>query len=169
MMNIRAAGKHSEPRGHARAALVSVRAMTPTDGPVWLRMRCVLWPESSASEHMEEIARFFTREARLPRAAFLAFDDTGAPAGFAELSIRSAAEGCDSGWIAYLEGWYVEARARRQGVGRALIWAAEAWAQAQGCREFASDTHVDNDASARAHAAMGFTEVEQLRCFRKTL
>ncbi|HEY1990949.1 MAG TPA: GNAT family N-acetyltransferase [Gammaproteobacteria bacterium] len=132
-------------------------------------MRCALWPETSVTEHREEIARYFAREASLPGAAFLAFDAAGAPVGFAEISIRSAAEGCHSGWIAYLEGWYVEPPARCRGVGRALVWAAEAWAQAQGCREFASDARFLDSASALAHAALGFTEVEQLRCFRKTL
>jgi aminoglycoside 6'-N-acetyltransferase I len=149
--------------------MISVRAAIPADTPSWLRMRCALWPEGGEVEHMEDIARFFAREARLPGAAFLAFDRNGVAVGFAELSIRSAAEGCHTGWVAYLEGWYVETRARRQGAGRALIWAAELWAQSQGCREFASDTQFANTDSAMAHASLGFTEVEQLRCFRKDL
>ncbi|HSN18132.1 MAG TPA: GNAT family N-acetyltransferase [Gammaproteobacteria bacterium] len=132
-------------------------------------MRCALWPEATVAEHREEIAVYFAREARLPTATFMAFDLSGAPVGFAEVDIRSAAEGCHSGWVAYLEGWYVEPPARFHGVGRALVWAAQAWAQAQGCREFASDTRFLDSAGAQAHAALGFTEVEQLRCFRKTL
>jgi aminoglycoside 6'-N-acetyltransferase I len=164
-----------EESGRQRGAIersgdgISVRAAIPVDYPVWLRMRRALWPEATADEHSDEIAHFFAREARLPGAAFLAFDASGAAIGFAELSIRSAAEGCTSGWVGYLEGWYVEPRARRRGAGRALIWAAETWAYSQGCREFASDTQYGNAASALAHAALGFTEVEQLRCFRKTL
>ena len=146
-----------------------VRAAIPADTPAWLRMRCALWPEATVAEHREEIARYFAREASLPGVAFLAFDAAGTPVGFAELAIRSAAEGCHSGWIAYLEGWYVEPAARFRGVGRALMWAAEAWAQSQGCREFASDARFLDSASALAHTALGFTEVEQLRCFRKTL
>lgn len=105
----------------------------------------------------------------MPSDAFIAFDPGGLAIGFAEVSIRSAAEGCDSGWIAYLEGWYVDPRSRQQGGGRALVRAAEAWAQSQGCREFASDAQLDNIGSALAHAALGFTEVERIRCFRKTL
>lgn len=146
-----------------------VRAAIAADTPAWLRMRCALWPEATVAEHREEIARYFAREASLPSAVFLAFDPAGAPVGFAEVAIRSAAEGCHSGWIAYLEGWYVEPAARFRGMGRALVWASESWAQSQGCREFASDTRFLDSASAQAHAALGFTEVEQLRCFRKTL
>ena len=168
MAGIRSESGQGKAAGRAGGG-IGVRAAIPSDSAVWLRMRYALWPEATPGEHLEEIERFFAREAKLPGAAFLAFDASGAAIGFAELSIRSAAEGCSSGWVGYLEGWYVEPRARRRGAGRALIWAAEAWAQSQGCREFASDTQFDNAASARAHAALGFTEVEQLRCFRKTL
>jgi aminoglycoside 6'-N-acetyltransferase I len=40
---------------------------------------------------------------------------------------------------------------------------------AQGCTEFASDALIDNDVSARAHTALGFTETSQIRCFRKDI
>jgi aminoglycoside 6'-N-acetyltransferase I len=49
------------------------------------------------------------------------------------------------------------------------VAAAEAWARAQGCREFASDALADNMVSARAHRALGFDEVATIRCFRKAL
>ena len=171
MSDVHAQGKRADGARGRRGedAVISVRAVIPADTPSWLRMRCALWPEGKQAEHMEDIARYFAREARLPSGTFIAFDQSGVAVGFAELSIRSAAEGCDSGWIAYLEGWYVDPRSRRQGAGRALVWAAEAWAQSQGCREFASDAQYANADSAQAHAAMGFTEVEQIRCFRKTL
>jgi len=68
-----------------------------------------------------------------------------------------------------LEGWYVVAEARRRGVGRALVRAAEAWGRAQGCTEFASDALLDNHVSAAAHQALDFDEVAQIRCFRKDL
>jgi aminoglycoside 6'-N-acetyltransferase I len=71
--------------------------------------------------------------------------------------------------VAYLEGWYVEHSVRGLGVGRARVAAAEAWAIQRGCTEFASDTLVDNVASAAAHRALGFEEVEVIRCFRKPL
>jgi tetratricopeptide (TPR) repeat protein len=71
--------------------------------------------------------------------------------------------------VAFLEGWFVEEHARRRGVGAALIRAAESWAREQGCTEFASDALVDNDVSSQAHKALGFKEVEVIRCFMKTL
>jgi aminoglycoside 6'-N-acetyltransferase I len=71
--------------------------------------------------------------------------------------------------VAYLEGWYVVPGLRRQGVGRALVAAAEAWARAQGCTEFGSDAVLDNEPSAAAHRALGFEETAQIRCFKKVL
>ena len=91
------------------------------------------------------------------------------PVGFAELSIRAYAEGCRSDRVAYLEGWFVGPEARGRGVGRTLIAAAENWGRSQRCSEFASDAQPDNDVSAAAHRALGFTEVGLIRCFRKDL
>jgi aminoglycoside 6'-N-acetyltransferase I len=89
--------------------------------------------------------------------------------GFAEVSRRPYAEGCETSPVGFLEGWYVVPECRRQGIGRALVAAAEAWARALGCREFASDALVENTLSAAAHRALGFEEVVVIRCFRKGL
>ena len=104
-----------------------------------------------------------------PLEVLLAVDEAGKTVGFAELSIRNYAEDCVTDRVAYLEGWYVEAAWRRSGVGKALVTAAEAWARAQGCTEFASDALLDNMTSAAAHLALGFEETEQIRCFKKNL
>jgi aminoglycoside 6'-N-acetyltransferase I len=134
----------------------------------WERMRKTLWP-SAAGEHTSEIEAYFNRNSRDPILALMAFDEAGRAVGFAELSIRSNAEGCRSDRVAYLEGWFVEESARRKGVGAALVQASEAWAREQGCTEFASDTELDNSASAQAHKSLGFEEVERIICFRKAL
>ena len=149
--------------------MMTTRAINPADAQAWLRLRCALWPEGSEAEHREEIVRFFAGEALEPLAVLLAEDGAGCPVGFAELSIRAHAEGCGSDHVAYLEGWYVVPEARRHGVGRALIAAAEQWGRSQGCRELASDAEPDNGISAAAHGALGFSEVGLLRCFRKDL
>lgn len=146
-----------------------VRPVTPADAAAWLRMRCELWPDDTEAQHRAEIERYFTGQLREPLAVLLAVDAAGNALGFVELSIRAYAEDCTTDRVAYLEGWYVVAGARRQGVGRALVAAAEDWGRAQGCTEFGSDTLVDNHSSAAAHQALGFTETVQLRCFRKDL
>ena len=131
-------------------------------------MRDALWP-GAPDGHADEIAQFFAGKLSMPLAVLIAEDEHGKPIGFAELSIRNYAEDCVTDHVAYLEGWYVVPEARRQGVGRALIDAAEQWARAQGCTEFGSDAAIDNLISAAAHRALGFTETVQLRCFRKLL
>lgn len=155
--------------GKGSTLRISVRAARPSDAETWLRLRCDLWPEGTEAEHGEEIARFFAGESTEPLAVLLAEDAAGGVIGLAELSIRSHAESCLTRGVAYLEGWYVIPQARGQGVGRALVAAAEQWGRQQDCREFASDAEVDNAASAAAHRALGFTEVAVVRCFRKDL
>ncbi|MGH7461065.1 MAG: aminoglycoside 6'-N-acetyltransferase [Longimicrobiales bacterium] len=148
---------------------VQVRSATVHATLAWLRMRCALWPEGSESEHRGEIAQYFAGQLRDPLEVLAAVDSAGVALGFAELSIRPYAEDCVTNRVAYLEGWYVVPEARRQGVGRALVAAAEKWALAQGCTEFASDALLHNEGSAAAHRALGFVETVQIRCFRKVL
>lgn len=140
----------------------------PGDTAEWLRLRQRLWP-APPGEHEREIAAFFGGDRRDPAEVILAIGGDGRAVGFAEVSIRSHAEGCVTDRVAYLEGWFVEEKQRGRGVGRMLVTAVEDWARAQGCAELASDTELHNDLSAAAHAALGFSEVERIICFKKEL
>ena len=131
-------------------------------------MRQSLCP-SPDHEHGSEIGAFFQGDRRNPAEAFIAFDDRGEPIGFSEVSIRPYAEGCYSGRVAYLEGWYVEPSARRKGVGAALVKTVEEWGRSQGCTELGSDTEIDNAGSAAACRSLGFSETDRIICFRKSL
>ena len=102
-------------------------------------------------------------------AAFLAENDAGTLVGMLELSLRPYADGCDSSPVPYVEGWYVAPKSRRQGVGAALVKAAEDWVIVQGYSEMASDALLENTISERAHKALGFAEVERAIRFRKDL
>ena len=114
-----------------------------------------------------EIERFFWSPGD-PTACLVAETEDGV-VGFVELPIRHYAEGCETDRVGYLEGWYVTPAWRRRGVGRTLVAAGEAWARTHGCREFASDTQLDNTASQAAHHALGFTEAERIVCYCKPL
>jgi aminoglycoside 6'-N-acetyltransferase I len=148
---------------------MDIRLVTKADAPAWLQMRRALWPEDGGSWHADEVEQFFAGELSEPLAVLIARDRDETPLGFAELSIRNYAEDCVTDRVAYLEGWYVIPEARRRGVGRALVAAAEDWGRAQGCTEFGSDAELDNDVSAAAHRALGFVETARIRCFRKEL
>ena len=146
-----------------------VREARPSDAQEWARLRHALWPDESPDELTKEARAFFhDGDARLV-AVLLADMTDGSMVGFAELSLRPYAEDCRTSPVAVLEGWYVVPTARRQGVGRALVRAAEQWARDRGCREFASDTQLDNSLSAAAHRALGFEDAGAIRCFRKDL
>ena len=146
---------------------MQVRPAEPADAAAWEGLRQQLWP-SPPGEHAAEIATFFGGERQDPMEVLLAVEGEEI-VGFAEVSIRSHAEGCRPGRIAYLEGWFVLPRWRGHGVGAALVRAVEDWGRAQGCRELASDTEIANPDSAAAHRALGFQEVERVVCFRKGL
>jgi aminoglycoside 6'-N-acetyltransferase I len=147
--------------------VIEVRPVTRADATSWLAMRQDLWPEDG-STHVGEIEKFLAGQLTMPLQVLVATDGESI-VGFVELSIRAYAEDCLTDRVAFLEGWYVAPAARRKGVGRALVRAAEEWGRAQGSSEFASDALLDNDVSAAAHQALGFEETVQLRCFRKNL
>jgi aminoglycoside 6'-N-acetyltransferase I len=149
---------------------VKIRPVGPHDAAAWAAMRARLWPDADAAEMQREADAFVGggRQAML-EAVYLAEDDSARTLGFIELSIRAFADGCESRPVPHVEGWYVEPAARRSGIARALLSAAEDWARALGFTELASDTEVENVASQHAHARCGFAETERLVKFRKRL
>jgi GNAT superfamily N-acetyltransferase len=154
---------------------IIVRPAQSEDREEWTRMRATLWPDSSAESHAEEIAAFLSGDltgwlAGLQAVAVLvAVRPAGGLCGFVEASIRPMVDGCTTHPVGYVEGWYVDPDLRRQGVGRRLVAAAEAWAASQGCREMASDAHLANSTSIAAHKALGFHEEAPTVRFRKWL
>lgn len=144
---------------------IVVRQMRTGDRAVWAQMRAALWPQENGPAHAEEIDRIL---AAADAWAVIAVAEAAA-AGFAEIAIRSAANGCESAPVAFLEGIWVEPQFRRRGIGARLIAHAEAFVAARGFRELGSDTPIDNTASQAAHLAWGFSETERVVYFRKLL
>jgi len=146
-----------------------IRPVTRGDRDEWLRMRLTLYPDSTPDEVDEWLDNADQGTLRVGVAVFVADRGDGRLAGFAEIGLRSYAEGCLSTPVAFLEGWYVDPDVRRAGLGAALVRTVEDWARARGLTELASDTTLDNEISLRAHLALGFEEVERQICFRKRL
>ncbi|MFI5250145.1 MAG: GNAT family N-acetyltransferase [Gemmatimonadales bacterium] len=139
-----------------------VRLYTPQDRAELARMCAALWPGHTDGDLAAWMARG-------DAAVFVAEAGPGRLCGFAQAGERAYADCCDTSPVAYLEGWYVDANVRGQSVGRRLVRAVEEWARSRGYRELASDTHIENVGSQRAHARLGFEETERLVLFRKVL
>lgn len=146
--------------------MTTIRDIAETDRLDWLRLRHALWPGSLA-DHDVETRRYFDDRATAP--IVLVAEIEGRVVGFLELDFRKYAPGCESSPVAFIEGWYVEPAFQRQGIGRALVEAAEARARVLGHDEIASDTELDNTVGIAAHRAAGYEEVERVVCFRRSL
>ena len=151
---------------------MKVRRGRPDDQETLSRFRHELWPESTADEHARELAAILAGRppSTMPYAVFVCELEDGTLGGFAEVGLRSHADGCDpTRPVGFLEGWYVPQQHRRNGIGAALIRAAEQWAREQGCAEMASDTWADNLVSQQAHESLGFEVVDRCVNYRKVL
>jgi aminoglycoside 6'-N-acetyltransferase I len=146
---------------------VLIRLVQETDQLEWLRLRRALWPTDSPAEHSCEMNTISSNISQQP--VFVAEAPGGGLCGMLEDGHHTSAEGCTTSNIGYLEGWFVDAAWRGQGIGRALVAAAEAWARTQGCTEMASDTTPDYPLSPLAHARLGYQETSRRFHYRKDL
>lgn len=137
----------------------------------WIRMRTALFDDENPAlieEEVRQIERDGTLKSQ-PFVCLLAIDDDNQPIGFIELTVRSSAEDCMTSPVGYIEAWYVDPDHHGKGVGKVLMHAGFDWARTHGCREVGSDARVENEGSARAHAAMGFEDAGVIRCFRRSI
>jgi aminoglycoside 6'-N-acetyltransferase I len=157
---------------YAEAMKVLVRQAKPTDRDQLARLREALWPRTLAAEHARELEPILAGETpgNMPLVNFVAETADGKLVGFAEVDLRSHADGCDPARpVSYLEGWYVAEEARHHGLGRRLLSTAEDWSRSHGCVEMASDTWIDNELSQTCHEALGFEVVDRSVHYRKAL
>lgn len=145
-----------------------IRNAISADKTAWLKMRTELWPDS-VEEHSRAINSYFERIPTFIDQVIVCENDNADLIGFAELRIRNYAEGSENTAVPYLEGWFVDASYRNQGVGALLIAGAEDWARNLGYCELASDADINNHSSIAAHLALGFQEVGRSVCFLKIL
>ena len=145
---------------------MTIREIVESDRRHWVRLRDALWP-GSLSDHEAETQKYFEEPRKAP-IVFVA-EAEGRLVGFLELDYRKYAPGCRSSPVPFIEGWYVEPALQGRGIGRALVEAAETHARAEGYREMASDTELENSESIAAHLACGYEEIERVVCFRRSL
>jgi aminoglycoside 6'-N-acetyltransferase I len=151
---------------------IKVRQAQLSDQNDLAKMRALLWPDSSLEEHRREVDTVLRtgKYGTLPMSILISQGEDLALTGFLEVGLRSHADGCDTAQpVGFVEGWFVHEAFRNQGIGRALMLAAEEWARRQGCLEIASDTWIDDERSISTHQALGFEMVDRCVHFRKTL
>jgi aminoglycoside 6'-N-acetyltransferase I len=145
-----------------------IERCTSLDQPGWLEFRMALWPDATADDHRGYMAISLAQPERFLQ--LMMYDASRVPIGFVEGSIRGDyVNGTETSPVGFIEGVYVSPSWRRKGVARELFAAIGDWARARGCRELASDALLDNEASQRAHLALGFTETERVVYFTKKL
>ena len=118
----------------------------------------------------EELEAEFADLLADPEAVLFTAMQDGEAVAFAQCQLRhDYVEGTETSPVGYLEGIFVDAAHRKQGVAAALLRACEAWAKEKGCAEFASDCELENTDSRRFHESLGFTEANRIVCFTKKL
>lgn len=149
-------------------ANIAIRRTEDIRDADWLALRSAFWDGESEEEHYQSLKKFTATHA--PYFVFIATGKDGERLGFAEISVRKDyVNGTESSPVLYLEGIFALPQYRGMGVSRALCRAAEDWGRAQGIREFASDSDIDNEVSIAAHRALGFEETDRVVYFRKVL
>lgn len=143
-----------------------IRRASTNDRSEWLRMRTILFQPADPAGLATELDSMLLNPLT---PVFVAERQSGGLCGLLEAGTRPYADGCDSSPVGYIEGWYVDPDVRGEGIGRALVTAAEAWAREQGLREMASDTAISNEAGLKAHLALGYREIERVIHLAKEL
>jgi aminoglycoside 6'-N-acetyltransferase I len=147
---------------------MKVERVTEAASEAWAELRAALWPHADRAELRREAAALLAKKPAA--AAFLLRDEAGKAVAFAEATVRlDYVNGCSTSPVGFLEGIYVLPEWRRRGAARQLCAAVEGWARAQGCRELASDTGIENALGQRMHQALGFAESERVVCYHKRL
>jgi aminoglycoside 6'-N-acetyltransferase I len=147
---------------------MQIHAATNEDFERWQVLRRKLWNNVTDEESREFFDDFLQNSEKI----LIVVAETGDDelAGFLEAGIRQDyVEGCHSGRVGYIEGWFVEEKYRRQNVGRKLVEFAEDWARGLGCLEMASDCDLENSVSLAAHLHSGYEEVSRAIHFKKWL
>jgi aminoglycoside 6'-N-acetyltransferase I len=138
--------------------------MDGADRTAWANMRARLWPEETAHAHAYMIDAVIDADDAW---GFIAETADAVPAGFAEVTIRKFANGCETQPVPFLEGIWVKPECRRRGIGALLVAHIEMFVAGRGFREIGSDTSIANLASQAAHVAWGFSETERVVYYRR--
>ncbi|MGH2449966.1 MAG: GNAT family N-acetyltransferase [Candidatus Limnocylindria bacterium] len=134
-----------------------IREAGPEDAEALAQLLVELGYPDEAERVAGRVARFATDRS----ACFLVADDGGELVGFASASVMPLAHE-DGSWCR-LSALVVAERLRREGVGRALVEAVEAFARSHGCGlvEVTSGERPHREAAHGFYEALGYEEVSK--------
>lgn len=136
------------------------------DRSAWARLRLQLFDDLDPAFNEADMTAF---SERMEQQVFLAFGPNEEALGFAEVALCNLVDGCLTSPVGYLEAIYVSPEGRGMGLGRKLLNPTIAWARAQGCTEFATDSDLKDESAQRFHLAMGMKETLRIVQFRREI
>lgn len=143
-----------------------IKSATLREAKEAANLALLLWPDHTLEVFVQEMRNFILQD---NSHIFLAYHNNEA-IGFAQCQLRyDYVEGTSSSPVGYLEGLFVKEAFRKQGVAKEMVNACEKWSKDKGCREFASDCEIENEASLTMHLKLGFDEANRIICFKKDL
>ena len=139
-----------------------IRRLRPGEGALWREIRLealATAPAAFSSRHADWAARPLAEfEARIAESAVFVAEAAGAVLGSACLADDDDPAQAGRGWLVSV---YVTPRARRQGLGAALVAAAVDAARASGKTEICLDVGQANTAARATYAQAGFVAPAQ--------
>ncbi len=144
---------------------VLIRELHRSDQDMWLAMYRELFSGHSDAALLAEMDRIFKSGKRSAYVALVG----DVPVGFAEYALRDYANGCNSQPVPFLEGVWIDAAYRGQGIAKALVSYLEQKARLAGFKEFGSDVDLNNYPSQLMHERLGFEQTEKVIFYRKVL
>jgi GNAT superfamily N-acetyltransferase len=159
----------SAPR--ASMASVHVREAAPRDLADVVALRLALLrehPEHPIYGHLradvaQRARELFASQLRSPMEVILLADQGGEPVGVLRCVESVGSPLMEPARYAYVSSTYVRPDARRRGVLRALLAAAERWALGRGLKQMRLHNVAGSANAEAAWSALGFEVVEQVR------
>ncbi len=141
---------------------MKIRQAQNSDLNEWVELRSRLWPDDTMENLYKECLDILASDHDV---CFLAYKDTGQAVAFIEGSLR----GTIKKPYGHIEGWYVRNKYRGKGHGASLMNTLEQWFLHHAIGILHSDTDDNYPLSPKAHSAVGFKEVANIRIFIKEI
>ena len=157
--------------GRARATPAAVRVATPADLPVVVELRLALLREHRDSplygrlrpDARQRAERLYAAQLASPGEVIFLAEIEGAAVGILRCMAAQGAPLLLPERYGYISSVYVRPSARRRGVLRVLLAAAERWCLDRGLDELRLHNAAENAVANATWAAFGFEPVELLR------